>query len=344
MNRMGWRTLAVLRRSGCTWVEVLLALAVSALVAGDVLPEYIRTKESAKAAEAKQALHVIQLGAERYGVDMKGLYPTYLIGGEARAAMSIRELPSGQGEFSDIRDCPQYSVSDVLLREGYLPSYPVNPFIRNGHSIHELQEDMGYVPGASDPLRNGSEDALAGGTRFGTDGSTMGNMLADHRYTMWTAYDAASDTFETRDTWANIGYEMWDLWAAELPEPYLPGEFFYKSAGQIEGKYVEQSTTWPALPVKTDMFMLGVYGGVRHRGTDSLGEEHPLSVLREAREGDALLLWPWTRSDVMPSSGERQGSPYGSGEGEHAARPSFGNSNGIKDATILVLASSEPVE
>jgi hypothetical protein len=295
----------------------------------------VATRDEAREAEVKHNLHNIQLSVERFAVDTHGSYPPYLIGGEARYAADV-DVGESSIRFDSITQCSQREgVSDPLLREGYVDAYPKNPFAGDGRVVHQMQSELPGSLGGWDPLRNTSNSATWLGTRFGAECTAMGSVLADPRYSGWIYYNEPAATIESRDTWANIEYPFWDIWQAEGPRPFLPGQFFYKGAGQITQLGITNSETNPPRPDVIDMYMLGAYGGPDTKGQDVLGGEKPILL------PDQPPLWLWTRSQVQVDPEAREGSPFAPpGSPGTSTRPCYENPNGIPDAVILVLTAA----
>lgn len=301
--------------------------------------------EKAKEAEVKANLHNIQLAVERFAVDTDGAYPSYLIGGEAK--YTARVDPESDGNrFTDIREIEHIdTVSDPLLRLGYIDAYPRNPFVSNGIAIHQVQEDLPTSElYGEDPLRNATAEGRLHGTRFGADCTLMGSVLADPRQRGSWPRSLPDGTSENLPTYADVEWEFWDLWIGNKPKPYLPGQFFYKGLGPVIAVSSDAQLSDPILPTEIDQYMLGGYGGIRTKGKDILGQEQPIKYfLRPSpEEPDAepteQLAWPMTRSEVSDDPNKREGSPFSmspSALGEDVV--AYGNPNGIRDGIILVL-------
>jgi type II secretory pathway pseudopilin PulG len=305
---------------------VLLVVGFVGVLAAIALPNFIQIKDKAKEAEVKQNLHTIQLAVERFEVDRDRDYPQYLIGGSTRYSASINPEASA---FSGTKDSPDKSkVSDILLREGYLDEYPANPFTRNGVAIHQLQENLPTALAGADMLRNGTSTGQFG-TRFGPTCELMGNVLADPRYTKWNMKTGKAGV-GNQPTYADMEYQFWDMWAGKKPLPYLPGQFFYKSAGKLTQKEAAKSSNQPVIPGWTMKYILGGYGSVRTKGKDVLGDELPIQV--EGKE-----LWVWTRSSL----GGKGGSPFSPASDDSMNQLSYENPNGVRDALIILLTNGE---
>ncbi len=325
-------------------LSVLLVLAIVLLVVRG-MQHVTHSNSAARGGESKQDLNTVQRAVEKYRTD-QGQYPTYLIGGEARYADSVAQGNSERA-FIDIRDCNRGQVSDPLLREGYLEQYPANPFLKNGLTVHMLQQNLPGSMMGGDPLRNDSKfnsGAMQLGTRFGARCTTMGNVLADPRYPTWVCQqDASGKAMITNfNSGADVEYRYWDLWRGDRPLPFLVGEFFYKSAGPIvAASDMERPSAGLPLPTSVDYYILGAYGAATDRGQDVIGPEPQLRIDLGAR--GSRTLFPWTRSTTGFGgvTGNMEGSPYGAAPDTNSPCYPFtyGNPNGIDDAIILVLTA-----
>ena len=355
--------------AGLSRATVLAVVAVVVLALIAALSAFTSIAQRARESEAKNNLRAIQVALEKYGTDHLGHYPLYLIGGEARCARRMDpDASAGQGFFADIAECPDLArISDPLLREGYLTAYPRNPFVTSGRSVHQAQLELPAWPSPGDPLRNfggyahpqpdwwsnDQERWLAErqgafpegrqlGTRFGARCDLMGQVLADPRFPTFEAYVAAAGKSEAVPSYANVEYQFWDVWGS-FTKPYLPGEFFYKGTGMMPIEAAKLSETQPVAPAATVTYVLGLYGSLRAKGEDSLGDELPVVVPWDrsaysqpgaARQPD-ILIWPWTRSANYHLN--LGGSPYSRWEEvDHVVKPV--NANGIKDGVIMLLS------
>lgn len=304
------------------------------------MQNFTQVREKAKEAETKANLHNIQLSVERYAVDHDNSYPPYLIGGEGRYTDSPVPLSA-----APVLDCPDTAqLSDPLLRAGYFSAYPRNPFVNAADTtmfgVHAAQMmPMMVKPearGGPDPLSNGAPEGKTYGTRFGARCDVMGQVLCEPRYPVWA--DPARPTL-LHDSFANIGYQMWDLKAEAASFEFLSGEFFYKSAGLLtaaRAAAVGYGVQQPLRPEYADTYMLGAYGGMRTKGKDIIGDERALTGFKLPSGKPAPPVWPWTRSTDSP---DPAGSPYSAAlDGPELL---FGNPNGIRDGIVLVLTTGE---
>jgi prepilin-type N-terminal cleavage/methylation domain-containing protein len=362
---------------GFTLIELAVAVAIIAILAAIALPNYVRIKDKAREAESKAALHSIQTALERFGVDHEGCYPEYLIGGSNTASI----LRYGQDKKVKplFIETPLEMCSDPMLRNGYLASYPHNPFVRNRQPVQLFQQRYG------DPLRSTFPDGRKYGTRFGANCDVMGQVLCDARWLSWDCLPADGGEPKPVDTWSNIQYEFWDVWHGNKPRPWLSGSFMYKSMGEVmptadslkrrslvqldgENAVVPESNRDTAtIPTSLSEYILGVWGGIRTKGMDVLGEE-PLVLFSftspKRRLSDGVFIYnpatgkyelepspaqdsyrllgiaPWTRGVNRSHVGPLWGSPYGPSRTDER-QLAIGNPNGYPDALVMILSSGE---
>jgi prepilin-type N-terminal cleavage/methylation domain-containing protein len=285
-------------KAGFTLVELLLVVSIIAILAAIALPNYIKLKDKAKEAEAKANLHNIQLVLERFAVDQDGIYPDYLIGGD-NAWMETKYLADDKVS-NIVHETPAEQCSDPLLRNGYVDSYPRNPFVREAVPVQLMQAEVG------DPLRNSYVEGQELGTRFGANGNTMGQALCEARWLFWNYHDRDKAEDVEQNTWANIQYDFYDCWSGNMRTPHLPGAFMYKSIGevvplpterkvktafQVKSPIISKNPKQPeeaTIPLATTSYMLAAWGGTRTKGMDLLGEE-PLVIFAVHRDGSEQL-------------------------------------------------------
>jgi prepilin-type N-terminal cleavage/methylation domain-containing protein len=134
-----------MNRKGFTLIELLVVIVIIGILVAIALPNFIKIKDKAKEAEVKQNLHAIQLGVERYAVDSEaGLYPMVVMGGDwtdsyvvwqswfDQQQLTFAGVNPGRGPAA-WKPAPQHR-GDTLVMEAYLPSYPQNPFNKQGGS------------------------------------------------------------------------------------------------------------------------------------------------------------------------------------------------------------------
>ncbi|MEZ5339542.1 MAG: hypothetical protein R3F46_14930 [bacterium] len=205
------------------WLMAVISVAVVAGIILIAVPmvfgnhRYPQYQES----EVKQNLHAIQLAVERYAVDSEGSYPQWISGGS--------HAPGSLGG-------PEAAyIADVLIREGYMPSYPANPFARTGQARNETRRAVREMQELLlDPLRPvEAGDMAAPAYRFGKDYELMGNVLADPRFAeVIVGVDSDGKPVRKR-TGADVVYRCWDIEELDKPQYWLQGQFMYKSFGAI---------------------------------------------------------------------------------------------------------------
>ena len=287
--------------------------------------------------ESKTDLHDIQIAVEKYAGDHCGVYPGWLIGGEARYAATV-DTADPQNTFKDITECERIDlVSDPLLRGGYLTAYPRNPFVAaGGVGIHQIQLNLPSAMNGWDPLANGRDRCPKLGTRFGADCTLMGNVMGDPRFDQWLALDIETGYINPCYTCADADYHHWDMWQCDPPQPHLYGQFFYKSNWRLQQPDMKQRMSGLAgmEPQDPTMYMLGAYGGPGEKGQDVIGPE--MMVKLDMGEDGSLSVSPRT-SSTYGGMGHGDGSPYGPPAEGTTDQFSFGNPNGIADSVVLVL-------
>lgn len=248
-------------------LEIAAVILLIALIAGVALPYYLSSKYDQREAEVKNNLHNIQLSIERYAVDHEGEYPPYLIGGDIRYDPYWKDIDNCIKGICEIQD--RSALSDPLLREGYIDSYPQNPFFRG----RKLLDTLKLQESVKDPLRNketGSEPSVSAignvqGCRFGGSGSIMGNVSADYRQSYFKYKDKNGNIKDLKSFADFDGYGVHS--DGNIPPKFsqpkyaLPGQFVYQANGPVVAADPETTdSTRPIQPVEFDQYVLGVYG------------------------------------------------------------------------------------
>ncbi len=343
-------------KSNLFLIELFAVICLIVFLAADAVPDYVTVKDSAKEAEVKENLHNIQLSIERFAVDSEGNYPQYLIGGDAKYGDPPSSEVKQEKGIANIKSLKfAYSISDPLLRKGYIDSYPKNPFASNPSQIHKYQVEM------NDPLSNACEGSGTAnptindskGTRFGGDCSHMGQVLADYRFPTFS-WKKPGQKAQIAQTRVDVGYPQYDIWQNEEPKFFLPGDFYYKSSGftKFNLDKPEFNSNIPPEPTEIMQYIMGAYGSSRSIGIDVLGSEKEWFIpvaktLSGAYKysgngaGTNIQYWPWTRSEKAAS---HRGDPYGLPPVGSTEYVSYGNPNGIRDAVLITLNAGEDSE
>lgn len=263
-------------KNGFTLIELLVVIVVIGILVAIALPNFIKVKEKAKEAEAKQNLHSIQLSIERYATDSEeGIYPGYLFGGDFTDSFSVNQtyvtqagLAAGSWPAGKPQQLGDDRCADVLMMEGYMTQYPRNPFIQRG-SISNVQgqwsRQLVVYTGSGTRVNRYvggyNADLMVDIAGPPPAGATQDQFAGD----LWIlpAYQAPPN-----QSWDNLPLRFVDpaLYSPRSPEPgnaRLPGNFYYYSILSI--KMFGWITVQRGDPTG---YHLAAYGALRNLGMD----------------------------------------------------------------------------
>jgi hypothetical protein len=149
-------------QKGFKTVEAIVGVSAILLFMGFAFPQCMKSREMERLAEVKSNIHAIQIALERYAVDSGGVYPTFLVGGDAEgnvirswidmrgngvsrfpvdgmtpfdlATSSVVEIEPGTGLVLD---------SDPLMFYRYISEYPRNPLAGRTRGLFALATESG---------------------------------------------------------------------------------------------------------------------------------------------------------------------------------------------------------
>jgi prepilin-type N-terminal cleavage/methylation domain-containing protein len=273
------------RKSGFTLIELLVVIVIIGILVAIALPNFIKVREKAKEAEVKQNLHAIQLAVERYSTDNpNGNYPNYILGGDWTDSYTINEdyyYASGldQVDYPAWKGAgPQLCTDgngDYLIMEGYMSTYPRNPFIKSSNLVpRQIHHDVQW-----NTNRNGTRlDRIVGGD----DNCKMVEIFGPPPAWIFAQVGMAGDLYvipafpdlqNANGLWDNRPTK--NVTAAELKQPgsrLLVGNFSYYSRLNQQ--------CWLLFNLAHDVagYTLAAYGTLKNLGQDVYdrnGEYYP---------------------------------------------------------------------
>ncbi len=330
--------------------EVLLFGAVILIIASLCIPNYLRAKDRASDFEAKSNLHSIQVLCERFNIDNES-YPAVLIGGEFLGPVAKEKSRRVGAYIEGYAFTIENDSLDPLIAGGYLQRYPENPFFRNGGEILAEQRRK------YDPL-NPESKRSEGNYRFGKHGTSMGNVMPDHRYPLYMRSSKAqakniSSNISYLDSFADFArYSFYDSYRGNEKPYYFPGAFFYKTNGypytsHFSGQTIASAKERAAEPVPLDRYIMGVYGRLGRPGLDVLGEVNITFKGDINDEVQSLMSENMAWIKGFDKYGKfNPGCPYRQEYAVYLEGTNwlgYGNPNGIRDGIILELNSGGPI-
>ncbi|HYE78977.1 MAG TPA: type II secretion system protein, partial [bacterium] len=254
-------------QAGFTLVEMLVVITIIGILAGLALPNITKARTKAKETEVKAGLHSIQTSLERYYVDNQQ-FPAYILGGSTASWTTYQQRLDP--------DDPHRKLNDPLIENGYIDSYPTNPFVADGSAVIVESGGNPTDPGSGDP-------------RFGMNGTGMANIMDDPRF-----FDELTTPTETLKQFA---YSRLGKDANKVYEPYpsggklntnvnpggepvlarnwWEGDFFYRAVGPIDFASQHPAAAnqnprevWTYYVGRYDSYILGGYGAKVNDGQD----------------------------------------------------------------------------
>ncbi len=187
-------------------LHIFIAWLIGIFLLAFILPNFIAVDVITSQGKVMQGLHAIQLAVERYATDNEGgYYPDYILGGTYEDDYVINEeyykeaFNTGENPLGGTSAPPPagkfalLGSGDWVNMEGYMPSYPHNPFRRKATSPQTIPA---FPPG---PYRNASVE------------QNMAQIAADHRF-----------------PGALIGERYWERGKNSTLKRLLAGNFIYK--------------------------------------------------------------------------------------------------------------------
>ena len=127
-----------LGESGFTLIELMIVMAIIAILATIAIPIYVRTLQRAKEATLREDLHTMRTAIDSFTVDKE------------KAPDSL----------------------DDLVQAGYLKSIPVDPITSSSEtwitSQSDTMTDLNETQGGMDDVHSGSEAIASDGTTYNT--------------------------------------------------------------------------------------------------------------------------------------------------------------------------------
>ncbi len=123
---------------GFTLIELMIVMAIIAILATIAIPIYVRTLQRAKEATLREDLHTMRTAIDSYTVDKEKAPDTL----------------------------------DDLVQAGYLKSIPVDPITSSSEtwitSMSDTMTDVNETQGGMDDVHSGSQGLASDGTTYNT--------------------------------------------------------------------------------------------------------------------------------------------------------------------------------
>lgn len=222
-----------MKKTGFTLVELLVVMVVLLLLVGIGLKSYTGAKARAKNTQVKAGIHEVQVALESFAVDHNNFFPGLNWGTDSGGNLTVApgvlggvetdgaRSPSDGSDFQNWRATPpeggpvtlppgynpdfspKVEYLDTLITNGYLESYPANPFLSVGSGrTSQMTNLFWYVPDLQTGLFDVTDEASV-------DWNRLTNRQAGQ--TTKTEYESRARGHFTYIPFAPVNNQGWDF-------------------------------------------------------------------------------------------------------------------------------------